>query len=133
MRAAVQLLLVQACGEVHAVHASRMPAASLTGMLDVLEALSAHARRINDDMGLRRALAYAQAEDQASRPPRSITSCVRPNAKRPVPGRCSCALRTCFVAPAVNCADATTKTVCRLSCPKPYHCSEFSSQIVAQA
>ena len=67
VRAAVQLLLVQACGEVHAVHAGRMPPPALATMLDTLEALSAHARRINDDMTLRRALAFAQAEDQVSR------------------------------------------------------------------
>jgi len=64
VRAAVQLLLVQACGEVHTVHAARMPGPALAVMLDTLEALSAHARRIDDDMTLRRALAFAQAEDQ---------------------------------------------------------------------
>lgn len=66
MRAAVQLLLVQACGEVHAVHAGRMPAAALTRTLDTLEQVSEHARHINDDMALRRALAFAQADDQVT-------------------------------------------------------------------
>ena len=64
MRAAVQLLLVQASGEVHAAHAARMPVAPLVEMLDTLEQVSGHARAANDDMPLRRALAFAQADDQ---------------------------------------------------------------------
>jgi hypothetical protein len=64
VRAAVQLLLVQACGEVHAAHAARMPVAPLVEMLDTLERVSGAARAANDDMPLRRALAFAQADDQ---------------------------------------------------------------------
>lgn len=64
VRAAVQLLLVQACGEIHARHGATMPAPSLSSMLDALRRVSDHALAVDDDMALRRALAFAQAEDQ---------------------------------------------------------------------
>ena len=64
MRAAVQLLLVQAAGEIYAAHAARLPAAALAAMLDMLDVIAAHARQIDDEPRLRHALALAQAEDQ---------------------------------------------------------------------
>lgn len=68
VRAAVQLLVVQACGEVHARHGAAMPPPSLAAMLDALRAVADHARAVDDDMALRRALAFAQAEDQVRAP-----------------------------------------------------------------
>ena len=60
-RAAIQLLLVQACGEVYASHAPRLPQAAAILMLDALAAVAEHARGIDADLDLRRDLAAAQA------------------------------------------------------------------------
>ncbi len=60
-RAAIQLLLVQACGEVYASHAPRLPQAAAILMLDALAAVAEHARDIDADLDLRRSLAAAQA------------------------------------------------------------------------
>jgi hypothetical protein len=60
-RAAIQLLLVQACGEVYASHAPRLPQAAAILMLDALAAVAEHARDIDADLDLRRDLAAAQA------------------------------------------------------------------------
>ena len=65
VRAAVQLLLVQACGEIYGAHCSAMPPAALATMLQLLAAVSGHARGVDDDQRLRHAIALAQAEDQA--------------------------------------------------------------------
>ena len=65
VRAAVQLLLVQACGEIYGAHRSAMPAAALATMLLLLKLVSGHARSIDDDQQLRHAIALAQTEDQA--------------------------------------------------------------------
>jgi len=65
VRAAVQLLLVQACGEIYGAHRSAMPPAALATMLQLLASVSAHARGVDDDQRLRHAIALAQTEDQA--------------------------------------------------------------------
>ena len=67
MRAAVQLLLVQACGEIYGAHRTTMPPAALATMLQLLAAVATHARGIDDDQRLRHAIALAQTEDQVSR------------------------------------------------------------------
>ncbi len=59
-RAAIQLLLVQACGEVYARHAPRLPQAAAILMLDALGAVAEHARDIDADLDIRRSLAAAQ-------------------------------------------------------------------------
>ena len=59
-RAAIQLLLVQACGEVYASHAPRLPQAAAILMLDALAAVAEHARDVDADLDLRRDLAAAQ-------------------------------------------------------------------------
>jgi hypothetical protein len=64
VRAAVQLLLVQACGQIYEAHSSRIPQPALEMVLKALQLVSKHAREVDDDMELRRALAFAQAEDQ---------------------------------------------------------------------
>ena len=64
VRAAVQLLLVQACGEIYGAHRAAMPPAALATMLQLLAAVAAHARGVDDDQHLRHAIALAQAEDQ---------------------------------------------------------------------
>ncbi len=61
-RAAIQLLLVQACGEVYAAHSPRLPQAAAILMLNALGAVAEHARSIDADLQLRRDLAAAQAE-----------------------------------------------------------------------
>ncbi len=79
MRAAVQLLLVQACGEIYGAHRATMPPAALATMLQLLATVAAHARGVDDDQRLRHAIALAQAEDQVSwacRSDRRRCSCV---------------------------------------------------------
>ena len=63
-RAAIQLLLVQTCGEIFHVHGRRLAADALTGILDVVKQLADHARQVDKDMQLRRQLAAAQAQDK---------------------------------------------------------------------
>lgn len=63
-RAAVQLLLVQACGEIFHVHSQRLQPDVLTGILDVVKQLADHARHVDMDMNLRRHLAAAQVTDK---------------------------------------------------------------------
>ncbi|KAL0026445.1 hypothetical protein WJX79_010345 [Trebouxia sp. C0005] len=63
-RAAIQLLLVQACGEIFHVHSRRLAPDAVTGILDVVRQLADHARQVDKDMGLRRQLAAAQAHDK---------------------------------------------------------------------
>ena len=63
-RAAVQLLLVQACGEIFHVHSRRLKPEVLTGILEVVKQLADHARQVDKDMGLRRQLAAAQVNDK---------------------------------------------------------------------
>uniref|UniRef100_A0A061RZG9 Brefeldin a-inhibited guanine nucleotide-exchange protein 2-like n=1 Tax=Tetraselmis sp. GSL018 TaxID=582737 RepID=A0A061RZG9_9CHLO len=62
-RAAVQLLLVQAAGEVYARHCRCLPSAAVVVILDVLRGISSHARAVDADLELRRALANKQAAD----------------------------------------------------------------------
>ena len=70
-RAAIQLLLVQACGEIFHVHGRRLAADAVTGILDVVKSLADHARQAGKDMTLRRQLAAAQAHDKVCPPPLS--------------------------------------------------------------
>ena len=63
-RAAVQLLLVQACGEIFHVHCRRLKSEVLEGILDVVKQLADHARQVDKDMSLRRQLAAAQVNDK---------------------------------------------------------------------
>ncbi len=63
-RAAIQLLLVQACGEIFHVHSRRLAPDAITGILDVVRQLADHARQVDKDMALRRQLAAAQAHDK---------------------------------------------------------------------
>jgi len=62
-RASVQLLLVQAAGEVYARHCRRLPGSAVVILLDVLRGISTHARVVDGDMEVRRALANKQAAD----------------------------------------------------------------------
>eukprot|EP00873_Tetraselmis_striata_P021183 jgi/Tetstr1/441447/TSEL_029692.t1 len=63
-RAAVQLLLVQACGEMYARHCRRLPGPAVVVILDVLRGVSTHARVTDGDMEMRRLLAQKQAADR---------------------------------------------------------------------
>lgn len=67
-RAAIQLLLVQACGEIFHVHGRRLTSEATTGILDVVHRLADHARQVDKDMALRRQLAAAQAHDKVLQP-----------------------------------------------------------------
>ena len=67
-RAAIQLLLVQACGEIFHVHSRRLAPDAITGILDVVRQLADHARQVDKDMALRRQLAAAQAHDKVQSP-----------------------------------------------------------------
>jgi len=67
-RAAIQLLLVQACGEIFHVHSSRLAPDAITGILGVVRQLADHARQVDKDMSLRRQLAAAQAHDKVQSP-----------------------------------------------------------------
>ena len=63
-RAAIQLLLVQACGEIFHLHGRRLAAEAIQGILDVVRQLADQARQVDQDMPLRRQLAAAQAHDK---------------------------------------------------------------------
>ena len=63
-RAAIQLLLVQACGEIFTVHGQRLSLAATSAMLDVLQQVADHGRAVDSDAHLRRTLAVSQAEDK---------------------------------------------------------------------
>ncbi|KAL3151968.1 hypothetical protein ABBQ32_001092 [Trebouxia sp. C0010 RCD-2024] len=65
-RAAIQLLLVQACGEIFHAHGQRLAPDAITGILDVVQRLADHARQVDQDMTLRRQLAAAQAHDKVA-------------------------------------------------------------------
>lgn len=62
----MQLLLVQACGEIFHIHSRRLKPHIWTGILDVVKQLANHARDVDIDMSLRRQLAAAQANDKVS-------------------------------------------------------------------
>ena len=66
-RAAIQLLLVQACGEIFTVHGQRLSLAATSAMLDVLQQVADHGRAVDSDADLRRTLAVSQAEDRVGR------------------------------------------------------------------
>ena len=63
-RAAIQLLLVQACGEIFHAHGRRLAIDAVTGILGIVQRLADHARQVDKDMTLRRQLAAAQAHDK---------------------------------------------------------------------
>ena len=63
-RISIQLLMVQACGEIWQKHAQRLNLRATVLMLDMLAQQGAHAREINSDSGLRRELAIAQLQDK---------------------------------------------------------------------
>ena len=63
-RAAIQLLLVQASGEVYAAHSQRLPQAAAILMLDALADMTQLARDVDADLDMRRQLAVAQAESK---------------------------------------------------------------------
>ncbi len=64
IRAAIQLLLVQACSEVYTQHSRIMPAAATVALLDVLRGIASHAASVDADAGLRHSLLLAQAADK---------------------------------------------------------------------
>lgn len=66
-RAAIQLLLVQASGEIYAAHSQRLPQAAAILMLDALADMARHARQVDADLDMRRQLAAAQAESKVIR------------------------------------------------------------------
>ena len=66
VRAAIQLLLVQACSEVYTQHSRIMPAAATVALLDVLRGIASHAASVDADAGLRHSLLLAQAADKVS-------------------------------------------------------------------
>ena len=63
-RAAIQLLLVQASGEIYAAHSQRLPQAGAILMLDALADMAQHARNVDADLDMRRLLAAAQVESK---------------------------------------------------------------------
>lgn len=63
-RASVQLLVVQACGEIYAAHSTRLRPRAVSIILDILQGISGHARDVNSDMRLRHVLAWVQATDK---------------------------------------------------------------------
>ena len=63
-RAAIQLLLVQASGEIYAAHSQRLPQAGAILMLDALADMAQHARDVDADLDMRRLLAAAQVESK---------------------------------------------------------------------
>ena len=65
-RAAIQLLLVQASGEIYAAHSQRLPQAGAILMLDALAEMAQHARDVDADLDMRRLLAAAQADSKVS-------------------------------------------------------------------
>eukprot|EP00891_Asterochloris_glomerata_P002829 jgi/Astpho2/2829/e_gw1.00050.8.1_t len=67
-RAAIQLLLVQACGEIFTVHGQRLSLATTSAMLDVLQRVADHGRAVDSDAELRRTLAVADAKQLADPP-----------------------------------------------------------------
>ena len=73
-RAAIQLLLVQASGEIYAAHSQRLPQAAAILMLDALSDMAQHARDVDEDLDMRRDLAAAQAESKVSRSCHSVQS-----------------------------------------------------------
>lgn len=67
VRAAIQLLLVQACSEVYTQHSRTMPAPAAVALLEILRGIASHAASLDADAGLRHSLLLAQAADKVSR------------------------------------------------------------------
>lgn len=70
----MQLLLVQACGEIFTAHGAHVPGPALAAMLDMLDSIAQHARGIDGDPAVRQAISQAQAEDQVGRSPSEFSS-----------------------------------------------------------
>lgn len=64
VRAAIQLLLVQACSEVYTQHSRLMPPGAAVVLLDTLRGIANHAASVDADGGLRHSLLLAQAADK---------------------------------------------------------------------
>lgn len=64
VRAAIQLLLVQACSEVYTQHSRILPPAATVALLDVLRGIASHAASVDADAGQRHSLLLAQAADK---------------------------------------------------------------------
>lgn len=64
VRAAIQLLLVQACSEVYTQHSRLMPPGAAVVLLDTLRGIASHAASVDADGGLRHSLLLAQAADK---------------------------------------------------------------------
>ncbi|GMH32506.1 hypothetical protein BSKO_00340 [Bryopsis sp. KO-2023] len=65
-RGAVQLLLVQAVGEIYASSGAKMDPKLMLQLLRTLKTISDHARAVDSDQNLRQGLAVLQAEDRLS-------------------------------------------------------------------
>lgn len=69
VRAAIQLLLVQACSEVYTQHSRLMPPGAAVVLLDTLRGIANHAASVDADGGLRHSLLLAQAADKVGSGP----------------------------------------------------------------
>ncbi len=63
-RSGIQLLLVQACGEIWAAHGHRLEQEAVIVLLDVLFQIGSNARAVDGNGNLRRELALAQMRDE---------------------------------------------------------------------
>lgn len=63
-RSSIQLLLVQACGEIWSSHGHRLEQQAVVVLLDILAQIGTNARAINGNGDLRRELALAQMRDE---------------------------------------------------------------------
>ena len=75
-RSSIQLLLVQACGEIWAAHGHRLEQQAVIVLLDVLQLVRSNAQLVNGDGNLRRELALAQMRDEVHIPPSSLSHSV---------------------------------------------------------
>ena len=73
-RAAIQLLLVQASGEIYAAHSQRLPQAGAILMLDALADMAQHARDVDADLDMRRLLDASQVESKVHPSPNTTNS-----------------------------------------------------------
>ena len=63
VRASIQLLIVQGCGEVYRQLSRAMPPAAAVQLVDTLRGVASHAAAVDADIGLRHSLLLAQAAD----------------------------------------------------------------------
>ena len=64
VRASIQLLVVQACGEVYRQQSRVMPPGAVVVLLDTLRGIASHAATVDADVGMRHSLALALAADK---------------------------------------------------------------------